>query len=246
MINKVIGICYVCFIAVTSVFMFIIALLIRIFTGFFDKKLIILHLFTSFWASLYLWCMPAWSLKVYGREKMDRKKRYIIVANHQSQLDILVAFSLFFPFKWVSKSEVFRLPFIGWNMKLNRYIALKRGEKNSIRQMMKDCTKALQQGCSIFIFPEGTRSKTGELRKFKPGAFIMAKKMKVPILPVVIQGTREALPKHTLSFTGRHKITLKVLDEIPYERIKHMNLEDIAEMVRGIISREIKSNPVTA
>ena len=214
MINKVIGICYVCFIAVTSVFMFIIALLIRIFTGFFDKKLIILHLFTSFWASLYLWCMPAWSLKVYGREKMDRKKRYIIVANHQSQLDILVAFSLFFPFKWVSKSEVFRLPFIGWNMKLNRYIALKRGEKNSIRQMMKDCT--------------------------------MAKKMKVPILPVVIQGTREALPKHTLSFTGRHKITLKVLDEIPYERIKHMNLEDIAEMVRGIISREIKSNPVTA
>jgi 1-acyl-sn-glycerol-3-phosphate acyltransferase len=118
-------------------------------------------MFTSFWACLYLWIVPAWSVTTAGRHKIRRGATYIVVSNHQSQLDILVAFHLFFPFKWVSKAEVFNLPFIGWNMVLNRYIRLKRGDKESIRQMMAACEKALARGCSVFFFPEGTRSRTG-------------------------------------------------------------------------------------
>ena len=206
----------------------------------FDRRLVVLHMFTSFWACLYLWMMPAWSVTTAGRDKIRSGATYIVVSNHQSQLDILVAFHLFFPFKWVSKAEVFRLPFIGWNMVLNRYIRLKRGDKESIRQMMTACEKTLAGGSSVFFFPEGTRSKTGELKTFKPGAFILAHQMKLPILAVAISGTRHALPKHSLNFHGRHRIRIEVLEEIPYRNFAHLNVEDTAEMVRQRIIPHIQ------
>jgi len=205
----------------------------------FDRRLVGLHMFTSFWACLYLWTMPAWSVTAAGREKIRPDATYVVVSNHQSQLDILVAFRLFFPFKWVSKAEVFRLPFIGWNMVLNRYIRLKRGDKESIRQMMAACEKALARGCSVFFFPEGTRSKTGELKPFKPGAFILAHKMKLPILAVAIDGTRNALPKHSVNFHGRHAFRVEVLEEIPYAAFARLNVEETAEIVRQKIARHL-------
>lgn len=196
-------------------------------------------MFTSFWACLYLWVMPSWSLTAAGREKIRRGATYIAVSNHQSQLDILVAFRLFFPFKWVSKAEVFRLPFIGWNMTLNRYIRLKRGDKESIRQMMAACEKTLAQGSSVFFFPEGTRSKTGRMKPFKPGAFILAHQMKLPILAVAISGTQKALPKHSLNFHGRHSLRIEVLEEIPYARFAHLSVEQTAAEVRQRIADHI-------
>lgn len=208
-------------------------------TVLFDRRLVGLHLFTSFWACLYLWTMPAWSVTAAGREKIRRDATYIVVSNHQSQLDILVAFRLFFPFKWVSKAEVFRLPFIGWNMVLNRYIRLKRGDKESIRQMMAACEKALSRGCSVFFFPEGTRSKTGQLKPFKPGAFILAHRMKLPILAVAINGTKNALPKHSVNFHGRHAFRVEVLEEIPYATFARLSVEETAEMVRQKIAQHL-------
>ena len=208
-------------------------------TRWFDRRLVILHMFTSFWACLYLWLMPAWSLIVSGREKIKRRGQYIIVSNHQSQLDILVAFSLFFPFKWVSKAEVFRLPFIGWNMYLNRYIPLKRGDKESAQQMMRACHKALGDGCSIYFFPEGTRSHTGELKPFKAGAFILAQQARLPILPVVIDGTRAALPKHSLNFHGRHRIRMQVLEPIPHADFVDLTIDQVSEMVRTRIAAHL-------
>jgi len=208
----------------------------------FDRRLVCLHMFTSFWACLYLWIMPAWSVTAAGREKIRRNATYIVVSNHQSQLDILVAFRLFFPFKWVSKAEVFRLPFIGWNMVLNGYIRLKRGDKESIRQMMAACQKALTRGCSVFFFPEGTRSKTGRLKPFKPGAFILAHQMKLPILAVAINGTKNALPKHSLNFHGRHAIRVEVLEEIPYARFAHLSVEETSEFVRQKIADHIRED----
>ena len=209
----------------------------------FDRRLVALHMFTSFWACLYLWIMPPWSVTAAGREKIRSGAQYIVVSNHQSQLDILVAFRLFFPFKWVSKAEVFRLPFIGWNMVLNNYIRLKRGDKESIRQMMAACEKALLRGCSVFFFPEGTRSRTGQLKPFKPGAFILAHRMKLPILAVVINGTKNALPKHSINFHGRHDIRVEVLEEIPYEQFAPLSVEETAAMVRQKIARRVMASP---
>ena len=222
--------------------MFPIACLVRLLTQFFDKRLILLNLFTSFWACLYIWCMPIWSVKITGRQKMDMKKSYVIVSNHQSQLDILVAYRLFFPYRWVSKAEVFKLPFLGWNMVLNKYVKLKRGDKASVMQMMDQCEKLLKQNISIMLFPEGTRSKTGIVKPFKPGAFILAKKMQKSIFPLVINNTKDALPKHCLILRGKHQMEVKVLDEIPFSTFEHMEIDDIAKMVQQIISSHVKEH----
>jgi len=171
-------------------------------------------------------------------------KSYVIVSNHQSQLDILMAYRLFFPFRWISKAEVFKLPFIGWNMVLNGHVKLKRGDKESIREMMDQCEQLLKQNISIIMFPEGTRSKTGIVKPFKPGAFILAQKAKKPILPVVINNTRNALPKYSLRLKGKCHIEVRVLDEIPFSVFEHMEIEDIAKMVQKIISSHVKEHIV--
>jgi 1-acyl-sn-glycerol-3-phosphate acyltransferase len=150
-----------------------------------------------------------------------------------------MAFRLFFPFKWVSKAEVFRIPFIGWNMYLNRYIKLKRGDKKGIAKMFVDCEKALAKGNSLFVFPEGTRSETGRLKPFKSGAFTLAKKMKIPILPVVISGTKDFLPKHSMIFHGGQKMSIRVLEPVPYERFAHLSAEETGDMIRNIIAAEL-------
>ncbi len=238
MVGRITGIGILVFVALSSMLLFMCALAIWLLTVLFDKRLVILHYFSSFWASLYLWVMPAWSVSIEGREHI-KKKTYVVVSNHQSLLDILVAFRIFFPFKWVSKAEIFKLPFIGWNMTLNRYIKLIRGDKESIRRMLQDCKKTLANGSSVFIFPEGTRSETGHLRRFKPGAFTLAKENKVPILPIVINGTTDALPKKSFNVNGTHKIKVNILAEIPYGTFETLTDEETAVMVRSLIAGQL-------
>jgi len=117
-------------------------------------------------------------------------------------------------------------------MTLNRYIKLQRGEKASIKQMMADCEKTILNGSSVYFFPEGTRSKTGIVKPFKSGAFILAHKMKKPILPIVINGSKNALPKHSLNFHGRHHIRIEVLDAVPYEFFARQSHEETAVEIR--------------
>ncbi|MFH1152295.1 MAG: hypothetical protein V1793_00645 [Pseudomonadota bacterium] len=105
MVNKIFSAGFLVFFAVSSCVFFIIALGIFLVTRFFDPRLVILHLFSSFWAMVYLWVLPGCTVKIQGRQKLDWNSQYIIVSNHQSQMDILIAFGLFFSFKWVSKTE---------------------------------------------------------------------------------------------------------------------------------------------
>lgn len=233
---------YIAFIGISAMFMVSIAAIIRLITFPFDKRLVIVNLFSSFWASLYIWFMPLWSVKIKNRKKLDMKKNYVFVSNHQSQLDILVIYQLYFPIRWISKAAVFKLPFIGWNMVLNGDVKLKRGDKQSVQLMMERCEQLLEQNVSIMVFPEGTRSKNGIVKSFKPGAFVLAKKMKKSIIPLVINNSKNALPKYSLVFRGRHKIKLEVLDEIPYSRFEHMKIDDIAQMVQNIISSHVNEH----
>lgn len=240
--NAFLSYVYIAFVGISSAVMFPAACLVLLVTCLFDRRRICLNLFTAFWASLYTWCVPGWSVRIIDRQKMDRAKNYVIVANHQSQLDILVAYRLFFPFRWISKASVFKLPFIGWNMFLNGYIRLKRKDKDSVRKMMQQCEKLLTQNISIMIFPEGTRSENGLLKPFKPGAFILAKNTQTSILPLVINNTKDALPKHASRIRGKMVMTATVLDEIPHEDFKDMTVEQIAAMVQQRISAHVKEH----
>ncbi|HTF35552.1 MAG TPA: lysophospholipid acyltransferase family protein [Myxococcota bacterium] len=233
------SLCFWIFLAVSSVLLFPVAVLIWAATALFDRKLMALHRFTCFWGSLYTWLNPAWPVQVMGREKIRPGVAYVMVANHQSLLDILVLFRLFRHFKWVSKIENFRIPFIGWNMSLNRYIKLRRGDRESGAKMMQACEQALAGGNSIMMFPEGTRSLDGRLRPFKPGAFALAQRMGVPLLPIVLEGTGNALPKRGFVLQGRHEIRIRVLDEIPHEAFATAELAKLVESVRSRFALEL-------
>ncbi len=227
------------FVLVSSMLLFPIAVLIWAVTMHFDKRLAALHQFTCLWASLYTWLNPVWQVRVDGRDKIRPQQAYVMVANHASLLDILVLFRLFVHFKWVSKIENFRVPFVGWNMSLNRYIKLRRGDKDSIAEMMQACVQCIGEGSSIMMFPEGTRSKDGRLRTFKHGAFTLAKETQRPLLPIAIHGTANALPKRGFVLQGRHAIRLRVLDEIPYESFADKEVESIVDDVRRRIGRDL-------
>ncbi len=224
---KLFSIAYLAFFIISSSILYPVALLIWVCTVWWDRRLYLLHRFSCFWGSLYIWANPLWKAQISGKDHIDPRKTYVMISNHQSLVDILLAFRLFTHFKWVAKTELFRVPFVGWNMVLNRYIGLKREDTASIRQMMADCRKALQEGNSVFLFPEGTRSEDGQLKPFRAGAFMLAKKEKVPILPIVIDGTARAIPKGRLTLTRSRTISLKVLPEISKEEVETLSTKEL-------------------
>ena len=182
------------YLALTCVLFFAPALVLWALT-LWDRKKRALHGFTSFWGAHYLAWAPFASVRIEGRELGLSAGPCVYVSNHQSMVDILAAFATHLPYRWVSKAENFYAPFLGWTMWLNGYVPLRRGHLPSIRRMLRRCEARLQSGASLFVFPEGTRSPDGNVQSFFRGAFWIAARNGVPIVPVVIEGTGAILPK---------------------------------------------------
>jgi 1-acyl-sn-glycerol-3-phosphate acyltransferase len=231
------------FLVVSSLVLFPVALLVWAITSPFDRRRALLHRFTCFWASLYTWLNPAWPVTIEDREHIRPDTTYVMVANHQSLLDILVLFRLFVHFKWVSKIELFKIPCIGWNMSLNRYVKLQRGDPESIAQMMRTCEERLAEGSSIMMFPEGSRSADGRLKPFKHGAFTLAQRARVPLLPLVVEGTANALPKRGFVLLGRHHIRVRVLPEIPYARFADQSVQELTDGMHALFAAALREVP---
>ncbi|MFM2485740.1 lysophospholipid acyltransferase family protein [Celerinatantimonas yamalensis] len=223
---------------ITAPICFAIACLIWCLSLRWDNRLIYLHYFTSLWAKMLISVPPCWQSKIIHPERFPTDKPYIIVSNHQSGVDILLAFGLFKPFKWLSKIEIFRLPFIGWNMRLNQYIALNRGDRKSVAKMSAQVRHHLTQGSSVYIFPEGSRSKDGKVRSFKNGAFKLAKECGVGIIPIALHGTAQALPKNSLKL-GQAKMTLEVLPAIEAQEVAATPPQQLNQLVHKKISQAI-------
>ncbi|MCW3040356.1 MAG: 1-acyl-sn-glycerol-3-phosphate acyltransferase [Solirubrobacterales bacterium] len=196
MLLRLLSYAYWALIAVTCPFFFAGALLIWLVTLPFDRRKVVLHQYSCAWAVFFIVINPLWKVRVTGREHLKWRGPAVLAANHASLIDILVLFQLFRPFKWVSKAENFKLPFIGWNMHLNGYVSLVRGDRVSVMKMLEQCSALLRKGSPVLFFPEGTRSKDGELRPFKDGAFELAVQHGVPLVPIAVHGTGSALPKH--------------------------------------------------
>jgi 1-acyl-sn-glycerol-3-phosphate acyltransferase len=165
---------------------------------FWDPKRRWLARYTSYWGAHYLAWAPFASVRVEGLEHARPEQPCVYVVNHQSMVDILAVFATHLPYLWVSKVENFYAPFLGWNMWLNGYVPLKRGFLPSILRMVRSCLKKLGDGQSLCVFPEGTRSPDGNLIDFYRGAFWVATKCRVPIVPIVVEGTGAVLPKKRL------------------------------------------------
>jgi 1-acyl-sn-glycerol-3-phosphate acyltransferase len=157
---------------------------------------------------------PLWKFTVEGEAPSDIDHRgYVVVANHESTADPFLLSWLPWDMRWIAKEELFRPPLTGWAMRLSGDIPLRRGEGESVRAMFAECERALAGGISVMMFPEGTRSESGALGAFKDGAFDLALRMRAPVLPIAIVGTRQMRPKGSKWF-GKAHACAKILEPI--------------------------------
>ncbi len=177
---------------------------------------------------------PLWKFRTSGALPDDMRRPYVVVSNHESFVDILLISHLPTEMKWMSKIEILRIPLVGWMMRLARDIPLERGDAESIAKAMEASRERLSTNVSVMIFPEGTRSKTGELRPFKTGAFRLAIEAQVPILPLAVYGTRDALRKHDWRL-GNAEAEVRVLEPISTDGLTMDDVQTLSDQVREVI-----------
>lgn len=197
----------------------------------FDKKRSVVHRISAWLTNTVFIFAPLARRRVVGMENIDPNKAYVMVLNHQSMVDILSIYNLPLVFKWVSKREVYRIPIVGRLLWMHGDIVINRASAKEAMQLVH--TKGmewLKRGATVSIFPEGTRSKDGEIHNFKAGAFILAKDAGVPILPVVLDGTRSLVRKGWM-INWRNVITIKVLPEIPAEEVAERSIKEVMAQV---------------
>jgi 1-acyl-sn-glycerol-3-phosphate acyltransferase len=228
------------FLIITIIPIFLLYTFIWIVAYPFDPKKTITHYYTSLWAGLYLAINPGWKISIENKQNINPHVPYIFVSNHQSLLDIALLSQLYIKFRWISKIELAKIPVLGWVIRMNKHILVRRGERESIYKMTRACKKSLSEGISIFIFPEGTRSSDGNLLPFKDGAFILAKETGIPIMPVLIHGASIALPKESFFFRGRQHFRIRVLEEVTKETIINSSPELLKDYTWKIMSENLK------
>ncbi|MDD5309472.1 MAG: lysophospholipid acyltransferase family protein [Deltaproteobacteria bacterium] len=147
------------------------------------------------WARQILW-LAGVRVSVKGGAGLDWTRPCVVVANHASQIDIpLLFFCLPMPFRFLAKRSLFYIPIFGWSLALARFVAIDRGSSSSARRSIARAAEKIRRGPSLAVFPEGTRTPDGAIHPFKSGAFIIASRAEVPILPVAVRGTYAILPK---------------------------------------------------
>lgn len=230
------SILYYLFLIVLCTLMVLISLVALVVCYPFDKPRRVVHeisraVVRTFWA-----IPPFWRFRIEGMERVNKKSKYVIVINHQAMTDIPALYFVPLNFRWVSKREVFKIPFFGQMLRLHGDICIDRGKASEARdQLLREGKMWLDMGVSIAIFPEGTRSKDGEIHRFKSGAFELAQSVGVEILPVVLNGTDKVVRKNKL-FKWRNVVTVKVLEPISVERVKGSDVRELSEEVRVLMA----------
>ena len=191
------------------------------------------------WCRLLIWGCPLWRARVEGQANLRPGQTYVLCSSHQSYGDIFVMGIVPVPFVFLSKAEIFKIPFVGWAMYLVGCVAVKRGNKHSARGAMEASARRLREGVSLCIFPEGTRSADGHLGPFKEGAFRLAVQTGCPILPVAIEGSRFILPKGSFNFYQRARISVALLPPIPVDGLTEADVPMLLNQTRDALATKL-------
>jgi len=162
----------------------------------------------------------------------------VVASNHLSSVDIVLLGFLDVPFRWVAKQALYFVPILGWQLWALGHLSIRRGSKSSRRRFMARAVRTLQAGMSILIFLEGTRSRTGNIKPFKPGAFLIASAAGKPLLPVVVSGTFNAMPPNSILLHNRIWAVVKVLEPVAVEGKTHEEIDKIMNDLRERMIRE--------
>ena len=188
------------------------------------------------WAKAVLFCAGI-PVRVEVTEAARRLPSAILMANHESALDILVLF-LAVPqeVRFLAKRSIFYVPFLGWSMWLAGFVPVDRERPDRAKEVFDELSDRLRNGLSVLIFPEGTRSRDGLLHEFKKSGFLLALKAGVPIVPVGICGSRPVLGARGLVI-GDGEVVVRVGDPVPTEGLGIAGRRALMEKVRAEISR---------
>ena len=210
---------------------------IAFFLRRFDPDGKLAHTQCFWWAKIIVSVNPFWKFTISGAENIKKETAYLLVSNHQSMADIILISRIKIQFKWVAKESLFKIPLLGGCLSGVQNISLKREDRSSIKEVNKKMVYWLRRGISICIFPEGTRSPDGKLQEFKNGGFKIAIKEKIPIAPIVIKGTYDALPKGSWFFKKKVFGEVKILPPID---TSNYEVRDFA-VLRDLVREKIKT-----
>ena len=227
-------------IALIEVFMFLTGLIILLFTFPFDPMRRVIDWHSTIWAKLHYWMNLGWKVHYTGGEYVKKDRPYVIISNHQSMLDIVLMYYVPRIFKWISKKEAQWIPFAGQALWFHRDILISRGSKSSIKYMVKKAKYFFNHNVCVSVFPEGTRTLDGQIHRFKDGAFVMAKLTHTAILPVVIDGNFDVLPKKGYGIKCKQNFYIKVLPEISVEEVDSMSVKELTEKMYNLMLSEHK------
>jgi 1-acyl-sn-glycerol-3-phosphate acyltransferase len=180
-----------------------------------------------------------WRLHISGGENLDSNQAYVIVSNHQSLADIPVISHLKLDTKWLTKAELFRLPVMGWMLRMAGDVPIDRSDRRKGAGAMLQCSRYLRQRCSVVFFPEGTRSPDGQVLPFNEGPFQLAIREQVQILPLVVEGSGTALPRNSWVFGATGNVQLRILDAVSVDGWNMNQVAALRDAVRQRIAEEL-------
>jgi len=178
-------------------------------------------------------------LEVLGRENLLPGETYLVMSNHQSHYDIPVLFEVVGPnIRMITKEELFRVPIFGNALRAGGFISIDRRDRHAAIRSLERARDLMASGTHVWIAPEGTRSPTGDLLPFKKGAFYLALEAGLPILPVTLQGTRDALPAKGLRSSGGAQVSVTIhprIDASLYARQGKAGRDALMAEVRRVL-----------
>ncbi len=202
--------------------------------GLFDRSGRRLHWFSRTWS----WCIMKTIMspvKVIGLEKIDTTKPHVYAVNHASAMDIPVLYVyLPFQFRIVFKKELLSYPIVGWQLKRSGQVCIDQQKPTNSIAAIRSAVKSLKAGMPLVIYPEGGRTPDGEIKPFLPGAFFLALKAQVDIVPVALIGTYELLPMDTYHIKCR-PLEMRVGEPISTSGLTMRDLEAISAKVQKAI-----------
>ena len=183
---------------------------------------------------------PFWEIELDGEFPDNPRNPYVCVSNHLSQADPPIISHVPWEMKWVSKAELFRLPIAGPLMRMSGDIPVDRKDRDSRAKVLSTARQYLEDKCSVMFFPEGTRSRDGKVHRFADGAFRLAIKAGVPVIPIVVDGSRRALPKHSIWFEPNPEtIRVRVLSPVETDGYGPQEARDLQHKVRDKIVAQL-------
>lgn len=201
-----------------------------LFTALWTPVVAVVYLLTAWWDRRRFWAgstfrlgakilialNPWWHCRMEGEPPARDLHPFVAISNHESMADILIIGTLPWEMKWMSKESIFRIPFLGWMMRMAGDVSVKRNSVKSRGEAYAKTRQWIERGSSVMIFPEGTRSRTREMLPFRNGAFRLAVETGRPVQPIAVSGTRDAIRKGTWVF-GRADVVVRILQPLSVE-----------------------------